>query len=148
MKTISSIIAANKHTKQKDMTLQCDIEGGEWDIFLSTPQKTLNQFAQLNIEFHWLGAMMSDDIKHINGYERVIETLKTLRKNFTPYHIHGNNHVRSFELDNKICGDVIEVSYIRNDLVEFSDEDVMFPTKLDSPNNPRSNEIKLGNFKW
>ena len=48
----------------------------------------------------------------------------------------------------KACGDVIEVSYVRNDLVEFSDEDVVFPTSLDRPNKRNRPDIKLGNFKW
>jgi len=148
IQTIDNIILSNKHSKEKNMTLQCDIEGAEWDIFVDVPQKTLKQFSQMNIEFHWLGAMMTDDVTHIDGYDRVIETLKTLRKNFTPFHIHGNNHSRAFEIENKICGEVIEVSYVRNDLVEFSDDDVKFPTKLDTPNNPSRRDIKLGNFKW
>lgn len=148
LKTIEQIIKDNDHSDIKNMILQCDIEGAEWDIFADTPQKTLCQFSQMNIEMHWLAPMLTDDITHPEGYEKVVRTLKTLRKNFTPYHIHGNNHSKVFSVNNKNCANVIEVSYIRNDLVEFSDEDVMFPTKLDNPNNRNGKDIKLGNFKW
>jgi len=146
--TIKTIIKNNNHENETDMTLQCDIEGSEWDIFLDTPQETLCQFAQMNVEMHWLGSMLTDNSKHIDGYDRVLETLKTLRKNFTPFHIHGNNYRPTFSVDGKLCGDVIEVSYVRNDLVEFSDDDVIFPTSLDRPNKRNRPDIKLGNFKW
>jgi hypothetical protein len=148
LKTIKQIIKDNGHTDEKNMVLQCDIEGAEWDIFTNTPQEILTQFSQLIIEFHWLGPMLTDNETHPDGYEKIVNTLKALRKNFTPYHIHGNNHSRKFSVNDKTCANVIEVSYIRNDLVEFTDEDVVFPTKLDNPNNRNGRDIKLGNFKW
>jgi hypothetical protein len=146
--TIETIIKNNKHENETDMTLQCDIEGSEWDIFIDTPQETLCQFAQMNVEMHWLSSMLTDDIKYPDGYEKIFETLKKLRENFTPFHIHGNNYRPAFNVGGKVCGDVIEVSYVRNDLVEFSDEDVVFPTSLDRPNKRNRPDIKLGNFKW
>ncbi len=148
LKTIEQIIKDNGHNDVGNMVLQCDIEGAEWDIFTSSSQKTLCQFSQMTIEFHWLGDMLTNDVKHPDGYDKIVNTFKTLRENFTPYHIHGNNHARSFSINEKTCAEVIEVSYIRNDLVEFTDDDVIFPTKLDNPNNANGKEIMLGNFKW
>ena len=97
---------------------------------------------------HWLGDMLTNDVKHPDGYDKIVNTFKTLRENFTPYHIHGNNHARSFLINEKTCAEVIEVSYVRNDLVEFTDDDVIFPTKLDNPNRVSREQIMLGNFKW
>lgn len=148
LKTIQQIIKDNNHVEDKNLTLQCDIEGAEWDIFLDTSQDTLQQFTQMNIEFHWIGEMLTNDVSQPDGYEKVIKTFEVLRKNFTPFHIHGNNHSRALLIDNKVCPEVVEVSYIRNDLVDFTDEDVIFPTALDRPNNIRAEDIKLGNFKW
>ena len=44
--------------------------------------------------------------------------------------------------------EVLEVSYVRNDLVNFKDEQQSFPTELDRPNMKGAPDHHLGNFQW
>ena len=141
--TMATAIAANGHENEKNMLLQCDIEGHEWAAFATTPQKTLCQFSQILIEFHWL-LRFSTDLQTLAHIQRV---LKNLSKNFTPYHIHANTAVGYFMVNGKKVPEVIEISYVRNDLCEFSNESPTFPTELDRPNSKKP-EIQIGKWGW
>ena len=99
LRTIPTMIEDNGHQNEKDMILQCDIEGAEWDIFKGISQDTLKQFAQIIIEFHSLDKCIKDldffkrgKMEHWR-YAPMKETLNILRQNFTPYHVHGNSVV-------------------------------------------------------
>lgn len=145
LKTISTIIEDNNHTQEKDMLLQCDIEGAEWQAFANVSQDTLGQFSQIILEFHWFLHYCSD----VNRLSLIEKALKNLSANFTPYHIHANNYVGLFGVKGKTMAEVIEVSYVRNDLVEFTDEQLVFPTSLDKPNSKGNKpDVILGAFGW
>ena len=145
-KTIDQIIKDNKHTKETNMLLQCDIEGSEWDIFSHISQSTLTKFSQILIEFHTLYENMVDDIK----YNKMLTSFKNLAENFVPFHVHGNNCSipPTFKIDGKDVPNTLEVSYARKDLVEILEGTPVFPTKLDSPNHRAKPDIELGTFTW
>ena len=154
LRTIPTMIEDNGHQNEKDMILQCDIEGAEWDIFKGISQDTLKQFAQIIIEFHSLDKCIKDldffkrgKMEHWR-YAPMKETLNILRQNFTPYHVHGNNHRGTFIFEGVTVPEVLEVSYVRNDLVNFKDEQQSFPTELDRPNMKGAPDHQLGNFQW
>lgn len=145
LKTIETIIEDNGHSNETDMLLQCDIEGAEWESFAWTPQKTLGQFSQIILEMHWFLHYCSDP----NRLNLIHKTLSNLSQNFTPYHIHSNNYVGLFGVKGKVMAEVIEVSYVRNDLVEFTNEKLVFPTPLDKPNSKGNKpDVILGEFGW
>lgn len=151
MRTIETIIKENNHTDEQNMILQCDIEGSEFDIFTDTPDEVLNQFSQIVIEYHWLDHCIMDtgDFKGVNvNYQKMKDTFYKLSNNFTPFHVHGNNWVDYFLLNGSIVPEVIEVSYVRNDLVEFNNSKLSFPTAIDAPNNRNKRDIPLGSFSW
>ena len=145
-KTIDQIIKDNKHTKETNMLLQCDIEGSEWDIFSHISQSTLTKFSQILVEFHTLYENMVDDTK----YDKMLASFKNLAENFVPFHVHGNNCSvpPTFKIDGKDVPNTLEVSYARKDLVEILEGTPVFPTKLDSPNHRAKPDIELGTFTW
>jgi len=154
MKTIETCIKENGHENRNDILLQCDIEGGEFDIFTNTPQSILKKFSQIIIEYHSLDKCIRNQHHFKNGYmeiwnwDKLKDTLNTLGENFTPYHVHGNNWRGSFDVQGQMVPEVIEVSYVRNDLVNFIDGWQTFPTPLDFPNKKGVPDLQLGSFSW
>lgn len=151
MRTIETIIEENAHQNVNDIVLQCDVEGAEFDIFTNTPQSVLKQFSQIIIEYHFIDKCIMDVGRFETGmytYDRMRSTFESLSKNFTPYHVHGNNWLGAFTVDGKVVPEVIEVSYVRSDLVEFSSDKTKFPTRFDSPNARGRADIELGEFSW
>ena len=71
----------------KRIVLKIDVEGAEWDSFLSAPDAVLQGIDQLVVEFHWLhedgGAWLQDE-----KYLRVVRRLKQF---FEIAHLHFNN---------------------------------------------------------
>lgn len=156
MRSIPTILKENGHTSRNDIILQCDIEGGEWDIFSDIDQKYLMCFSQICIEFHSLNKCILDMDHFKRGrmdhwrFAKMKTTMEALSQNFTAYHIHGNN-VRNpgyFKVRGQNVPEVIEVSFVRNDLVEFSEGTTLYPTHLDSANNPKKPDIVLDKFAW
>ena len=61
------------------VVMKIDVEGAEWDAFLSAPDEALQQIDQLNVEFHHV-----DDPKYV-------ATLQRLKRFFYIAHVHFNN---------------------------------------------------------
>jgi len=154
LKTIETIIKENGHVNKNNLILQCDVEGAEYDIFTNTPQKILKCFSQIIIEYHSLDKCILNLTHFKRGrmeywyYDKMKTTFNVLKENFTPYHVHGNNFRSVFEVKGQAVPEVIEVSYVRNDLVEFNDKKQIFPTLLDRPNWDRYADLELGSFTW
>jgi hypothetical protein len=71
----------------KRIVLKIDVEGAEWDSFLSASDEVLSQIDQVAVEFHWLEDEQFrwiQDEKHL----RVVERLKQF---FEIAHLHFNN---------------------------------------------------------
>lgn len=132
--TIDNHIKANNHVGMDKLFLQMDIEGSEWEVILGTTDETLTQFSQMCIEFHMWGPR-----SNLPFFARVFEKID---KNFVCTHIHGNNYC--IERYNEIPK-VVEVSYIRRDLVEYCTVDKeIYPTDLDRVNNRMCKDLRLG----
>jgi hypothetical protein len=103
-----------------------DIEGSEYKWFACTSH--LKNIKQMVIEFH--------DIKLI------YECLEKIAETHVIVHAHGNNYG---EIVNKLPN-VIELTFVRRDVSDtWSHNTTCLPiVGLDSPNNPRANDIFLG----
>jgi len=154
MRTIETLLKENGHEDRDDIILQCDIEGSEWEIFNGINQDALKCFSQIVIELHWI-------VDSINGvstleggslidtpFKNIEKTAEALSENFTAYHIHGNNYRPALEIDGVVVPSVIEVSFVRNDLVNFTKGTTHYPTSLDSPNKKGVPDFELGTFSW
>ena len=132
--TMNNHIEANKHGGMDNLFLQMDIEGSEWEVIHSVPDETLLQFSQMCIEFHMWGPQTNLPL-FANVFEKI-------DKNFICTHIHGNNYC--IDRYNEIPK-VIEISYIRRDLLEYYTIDKqMYPTELDRVNNRMFKDLRLG----
>lgn len=72
-------VAANGHGADR-ILMKIDVEGAEWDVFLSSPDETLNRIDQLIVEFHG-----TDEPKFFSAVRR-------LRQHFHVANLHMNNH--------------------------------------------------------
>lgn len=132
--------------------LKMDIEWDEWGMLLDTDDKTLGQFSQLLIEFHVVSVdgmpkeaatpyfqkfyksvydKINDDL--FDMYYRV---MKKLNDQFFAIHVHVNNSLAKTSVDGFGLPPLIEMSFIRKDLVGSAEmTKATFPVKgLDFPN--------------
>ena len=138
--TIKNHLIKNNHLENRNLVMQMDVEGCEWDVLEYQP---IDNFMELIIEFHLYPSMFSNNLFH----GKVINTLTYINKYFTPVHIHGNN---ACSLENKpwltenlpMC---MEVTFMRNDLIKGSTLDTNdYPdTEFDKDNNPDLPSMKL-----
>jgi hypothetical protein len=144
--------------------LKMDIEWDEWAAVHMFPEEQLTQFRMLVIEFHlvhcepkesyspyfyqmynWVFDRINQDM-FVNYHE----TFKWLNNWFLPFHIHANNSLPQVQLDGYIFPPLLEISFIRRDLLsgkrELSQEE--FPVAgLDSPNKTNRPDI-LDYYPW
>lgn len=151
--------------------LKIDIEWDEWDALLSTPSKVLKQFNQLLIEFHIVSVDTLTQIErpgfagphfiltpyfskfYRSVYDKIndaifrmyCDVLRKLNKNFYIFHIHANNSLSEINVDEHRFPPLIELSFVRKDLVEnVCETDASFPVSwLDFPNKTDRPDIDL-----
>ena len=124
--------------------LQMDIEGGEYDVLTYEDSETLASFSTMVIEFHWLNKMFDPMfLKMISGiFEKIY-------RNFSICHVHPNNCC-GIEVYNGIhIPRVIEVTFIRNDLVpKYLNKPITLPHKLDRKNVMQNADIIMPKTWW
>lgn len=83
-----------------------DVEGGEWNLFMSEFKNNFYKIKQLVIELH--------DI--FNADINKLEALRLLNTSHYLVHVHANNHCQHFvTIDNKSYPVTLEFTYIRKD---------------------------------
>jgi hypothetical protein len=159
-KTVKEIIAEHRH-KYKDIILQMDIEGSEWEVFQYIDEESITQFEQLIVEFHGMAVQGADFLQQI-------EILEKLSKTHQVIHVHGNNYAPAIPLDSihsnnqnyiaflkDICflPTVLEVTYVRkiNPVTKNSDYKFLpcfdvFPSFFDNANTKNTSDIYIGRF--
>jgi hypothetical protein len=107
----------------KRTALKIDVEGAEWDSFLSAPVSVFQQIDQMAVEFHWV-----DDEKYLRVIDR-------LRQFFHVAHIHFNNFSCTPGIE-PFPAWAYEVLFV-NKRIGVVDESrkVGGPHPLDAPNN-------------
>ena len=126
--TLEQAIQKNGHQDLTDMILKIDIEGSEWSVISETSESVLRQFTQIVGEYHAL-------TKIIDGvfYEKVHSCLNKINKNFVLAHVHVNNISTVRILGGVVMFSEVEFLYVRDDVLEFSEDRRVFPTTLDYP---------------
>ena len=76
--TLGNQFGRNGHAGMR-LVMKIDVEGAEWDSFLSAPDSVFEQIDQLDVEFHHV-----EDPKYI-------DTLRRLKRFFYIAHVHYNN---------------------------------------------------------
>ena len=128
--------------KSNNGILQIDIEGDEYKVLLSTPDNILKNFKILIIEFHDL-----DRINNKFNYSIINSLIDKLLQNFEICHIHPNNFSKKINFyKNVSIPEIMEVSFLRKDLILVKEKIRNLPHSLDSKNVPEKEDINLKNF--
>jgi hypothetical protein len=131
--TIDAHIEKNGHSDNRNLFAQIDIEGSEWVIFHQS--KYFTNFKQIVIELH-----LPENLEH---FPFIMETLRLLNEHYVCAHVHGNNSLMKPWLDHNLpC--IIEVTYIRKDVLKFSkDLEIDRDHSLNTPNDPARPDMPI-----
>ena len=118
--------------------LKMDVEGHEWGVFSTSSDATLRNFDQIVVELHWL-----DNLRDPTFRETVQLALANLNSQFSLFHVHANNCRELSIVEGFMVADVIEVSYIRTNLVRRFPSRTVYPTSLNKGNYPGRHDYPL-----
>jgi Methyltransferase FkbM domain len=121
-----------------DLLLQMDIEGGEYDVLLHTPDELLKRFRILVIEFHNLHASFETP-----GYVLINFVFRKLLNNFMVVHIHPNNGWPIRKRNKIEVPPVMEFTFLRKDRASYVRPAKLFPHQLDCANIPSLPDLVL-----
>tara|TARA_B100000989_G_C19441128_1_gene427365 strand:- start:153 stop:956 length:804 start_codon:yes stop_codon:yes gene_type:complete len=128
----------NDQNLNNNLIGQIDIEGGEYNLILNTPNKIFQKFKVLIFEFHNI-QKISDNIT----YEFYSSSIKKLLENFNVCHIHINNAEKFTTIRNINVPHLLEVTFLRKDFYDKKFNKVQLPHLLDKKNVPNNPEIKF-----
>ncbi|MEL6817307.1 MAG: FkbM family methyltransferase [Pseudomonadota bacterium] len=125
--------------------LQMDIEGGEYDVLMYESVDSLAQFSTIIVEFHWLQRMFEP-----NFFQTFATIFEKIYRNFSICHAHPNNCCGIAEYKNVQVPRVLEVTFVRNDLIEglARHDQVRLPHPLDRKNVPANDELVMPKIWW
>lgn len=143
--TLSDWLIQSNLDKDTNLLLQMDIEGGEYDVLIYEDAYTLASFSSMVIEFHNLQKLFERDFLMM-----VSAVFQKIYKNFKICHVHPNNCCGIASLDGIEIPRVIEVTFLRNDLVDrFSNKKPLtLPHPLDFKNVANNVEISMPSIWW
>jgi hypothetical protein len=109
-----------------DMILQMDIEGAEYEVILSTPDRLLDQFRIIVIEFHELHRIFDPfDFKFFSA------CFEKLLNRFHVVHIHPNNGFGSLKRNGIEIPKILEFTFFNKKRVRSAKPQTEFPHRLD-----------------
>ncbi len=139
--TLEDWIASAKIIENRDLLLQMDIEGFEYEVIKATSVETLKKFRIIIIEFHMLTS-----IGYPYYYQRTKKALEKLLLNHTCVHIHPNNACGKEKIFGIDVPGVAEFTFLRNDRISKKSEVVSLPHPLDIDNSPVHDPLVLSEF--
>lgn len=127
------------------LLLQMDIEGAEYDVLINEDESTLKRFSILVIEFHYLR-----DLFDKRCLAMISSVFEKIYRNFSICHVHPNNCCGTIQLGGIEVPDVIEVTFLRNDLAAALSncDPVSLPHHLDCKNIRDKADIKMPEAWW
>lgn len=135
---IAQIFELLGHTQEKNIILQMDIEGAEWEFFETITEAQMGRFAQIIVEFH--GLTNKDRLPYFTKiFEKISKTHQSV-------HFHYNNHGPILGFQDFLVSSLFEVSFIRRDMGTFTPSTACYPTPLDAPCVTRFPDVFIGNF--
>jgi hypothetical protein len=127
--TLDDWVTPSLPEKNADLLLQIDIEGGEYEVFLSTSGALMQRFRIIVAEFHFL-----DKLWNKAFFERVKQVFDKIRQTHACMHIHPNNYCYSKQKVGLNNPPVMEFTFLRNDRINKSSYQRAFPNPLDYDN--------------
>lgn len=143
--TLSEWLVQSNLESDSNLLLQMDIEGGEYEVLTYEDSSTLASFSAMIIEFHNLKKLFRRDF-----LKMVSAIFEKIYKNFSICHVHPNNSCGIASLDGIEVPRVIEVTFIRNDLLDdfANGKSIMLPHPLDSKNVDRKDDLSMPPEWW
>ncbi|MDR1233179.1 MAG: hypothetical protein LBJ75_02890 [Puniceicoccales bacterium] len=140
LKTFEEILTANGHMTNKNLILKIDVEGAEWESFSKTPSETIENFAQIVVEFHGV-----DNVCDENKFNAMLNVFEKLNTTHQVVHVHANNY-GTFDIIGGIpLPNTFEITYLRKRDNQFVSSHKCYPVQnLDMPNNPNAADFFLG----
>ncbi len=120
----------------KSLILKLDIEGDEWNVLSLFSTNNLLKFEQILVEFHNLLDVYNTEI-----FDLYIKVLTKLRANHKVINVNVNNYGASSMLYGEKISDVVEISFLRNDLYSRMPKSKI--NMLTSRNNPTYPQVKF-----
>jgi hypothetical protein len=133
-KNISGVESSDAHTNleaetapYKNIFLKIDIEGYEWQWFKHMSDEHMQRYKQIVVEFHdWNTEGTTSEDK--------VYVFKRLATHFHLLHAHGNNHGDMKNYDGVSLPNVIELTYVRKDIIpSVKLNSMQLPSYLDAP---------------
>lgn len=127
--TLDNWVSSSLTDTNSDLLLQIDIEGFEYEVFLSTSDALMQRFRVIVIEFHLLDLLWSKPF-----FNMAKPAIEKLLQTHTCVHIHPNNGWGTLKKEGIDIPRVMEFTFLRNDRIEHSTYQTNFPNKLDYDN--------------
>lgn len=120
--------------------LQMDIEGSEYEVLSYESTETLSSFTTLIIEFHELQKLFQTEF--LRSVQAIFEKIYL---NFSICHVHPNNCCGIAEIDQIKVPRVIEVTFIRKDIIPRfkNNQNINLPHKLDVKNMKHLPDLRM-----
>lgn len=127
--TLDDWVASHLPDRRSDLLLQVDIEGSEYEVFLSATDALMRRFRIIVAEFHQLHQLWSRPFFSVarRALERILQTHVCV-------HIHPNNTCSPLRKDGLTIPPVMEFTFLRKDRVQAASYQHRFPNPLDSDN--------------
>lgn len=126
--TLDGWVNDSLSTSDTDLLLQIDIEGAEFEVFLSASEALIKRFRIIVAEFHWLDQLWSRP--YFNLARRAFDKIL---KDHICVHVRPNNCCGSVTRAGIEIPSVMEFTFLRNDRIGRTADRTDFPHKLDHP---------------
>jgi hypothetical protein len=138
--TLESWVKSKEQTilEDRNLMLQCDIEGSEYISILATPKETLKRFKILVFELHYLNLLKNRIFNDLfNSFiDKILE-------DFVLIHLHPNNGRSAVKIDSVLVPKFVEATFMRKDDLELTFTKPVMPHPLDKDNLSYRKSIKL-----
>jgi hypothetical protein len=127
--TMDNWVATSLAESQSDLLLQIDIEGYEYEVFLSISDNLMRRFRIIVAEFHQLKQLWNNPFFNLaaRAFEKILQT-------HTCVHIHPNNYYGSIQKEGIEIPKLMEFTFLRNDRIVNPSHQSVFPHPLDYDN--------------
>ena len=143
--TLSDWVHESILNSDETKILQMDIEGGEYSVLLTEHAEMLASFAILVIEFHEIQRLIEPEF-----LKMFFSIFNKIFKNFSVCLVHPNNCCGIALVYGEAVPRVMEVTFIRNDLVPKcrNSEKVHLPNILDRKNVQAHPDLIMPEIWW
>ena len=126
------------NSENKNLILQMDIEGSEYEIINSISETNLKRFKIMVIEFHHFEQIITQ-----LGYTMVSSVLNKINKYFDVSHIHPNNSSTVHKISGIKIPSALEITFLNKENSKYKKKINKIPHKFDYKNKNKYPEIIL-----